>query len=95
MFLRIHAYFLVHILPESSLRYQISPVYCSSFSASIYVNGEIISENGVKGVGVSGENQLVFEVLFDAMNDLTGIALVSVYQNQQPNTEEVITLKIE
>ena len=61
----------------------------------LYVNGEIISENGVQGVGVSGENQLVFEVLFDAMNDLTSIALVPVYQNQQPNTEEAIILKIE
>ena len=61
----------------------------------LYVNGEIISENGVQGVGISGENQLVYEVLFDAMNDLTGISLVPVYQNQQPHMEEAITLKIE
>ena len=61
----------------------------------LYVNGEIISENGVQGVGISGENQLVYEVLFDAMNDLTGISLVPVYQNQQPHMEEAITLEIE
>ena len=61
----------------------------------LYVNGEVISENGVQGVGISGENQLVYEVLFDAMNDLTGISLVPVYQNQQPHMEEAITLGIE
>ena len=61
----------------------------------LYINGEVVSENGVQGVGMSGENQLVYEVLFDAMNDLTGISLVPVYQNQQPNMEEAITLKIE
>ena len=61
----------------------------------LYINGEVISENGVQGVGMSGENQLVYEVMFDAMNDLTGIALVPVYQNQQPHMEEAITLNIE
>ncbi len=59
------------------------------------VNGEVISEDGVQGVGMSGENQLEFEVMFEAMNDLTGIALVPVYQNQRPGMEEAITLNIE
>ena len=61
----------------------------------LYFNDEVISENGLQGVGLSGENQLVFEVMFDAMNDLTGITLVPVYQNQQPHIEEAITLNIE
>ena len=61
----------------------------------LYFNGEMISENGLQGVGVNGENQLMFEVMFDAMDDLTGITLVPVYQNHQPHMEEAITLNIE
>ena len=61
----------------------------------LYFNDEVISENGLQGVGLSGENRLVFEVMFDAVNDLTGITLVPVYQNRQPHIEEAIILNIE
>ena len=61
----------------------------------LYFNGEMISDNGLQGGGINEENQLVFEVMFDAMNDLNGITLVPVYQNQQPHMEEAITLNIE
>ena len=59
------------------------------------VNGEVISEDGVQGVGVSGENQLEFDVIFGAMDDLTGITLVPVYQDRQPHMEEAITVSVE
>ena len=61
----------------------------------LYVHGELLSENGLQSVGVSGENQLVFEVLFDAMDDLNGLALVPVYRDQLPRMEEAIALSIE
>ena len=55
-------------------------------------NGEIIAENGLQGVGTYGENQLIYEVMFDAIDDLTGIELVPVYRNEQPKMEEAILL---
>ncbi len=55
-------------------------------------NGEVIVDNGLQGVSVNEEKQLVFEVMFDAIDDLAGLTLVPVYQNGQPHMEEAITL---
>ena len=58
----------------------------------LYANGQVISEGGMQGVGANGENQLVFDVLFRVPDDLTNLALVPVYQDRQPHTEEAIYL---
>ena len=58
----------------------------------LYANGQVISEGGMQGVGANGENQLVFDVLFRVPDDLTNLALVQVYQDRQPHTEEAIYL---
>ena len=58
----------------------------------LYANGQVISEGGMQGVGANRENQLVFDVLFRVPDDLTNLALVPVYQDRQPHTEEAIYL---
>ena len=62
---------------------------------ALCVNGEVMAESGVQGAGVSGENQLVYDVLFDAVQDWHGLTLVPVYGNQQPHMEEAIPLSME
>ena len=62
---------------------------------ALCVNGEVLAESGLQGVGVSGENQLVYDVLFDAVQDWHGLTLVPVYENQQPHMEEAIPLSME
>jgi len=38
---------------------------------------------------------LVFEVLFDSVDDVNNLALAPVYQDQQPRMSEAILLKAE
>ena len=57
--------------------------------------GTVIEEDGVQGITKAGETQLVFEVLFDTMEDLNDLTLVPVYQDQQPRMNEAIKLSAE
>ena len=57
--------------------------------------GTVIEEDGVQGIKKAGETQLVFEVLFDTMEDLNDLTLVPVYQDQQPIMDEAIPLQTE
>lgn len=58
-------------------------------------DGAVIEEDGVQGIAMAGENQLVFEVLFDTTDDLNNLTLVPVYQDQQPIMDEAIPLQTE
>ena len=55
----------------------------------------MIEEDGVQSIAKAGENQLVFEVMFDATDDLNHLTLVPVYEDQPPRMEEAIPLQTE
>lgn len=55
--------------------------------------GQAIEENGLQGITLNGENQLVFEMLFDKTDDLNDLTLVPVYRDRQPRVDEAIPLK--
>ena len=58
-------------------------------------NGDLISENGLQGVETSGDDRLIFEVMFGAVDDPAGLELVPVYADGQPRMEEAIVLNAE
>ncbi|MBQ6174693.1 MAG: DUF4179 domain-containing protein [Clostridia bacterium] len=58
-------------------------------------DGAVIEEDGVQGIAMAGENQLVFEVLFDTTDDLNNLTLVPIYEDQQPRMDEAIPLSKE
>ena len=58
-------------------------------------SGGVIEEDGVQSIAKAGENQLVFEVMFDATDDLNHLTLVPVYEDQPPRMEEAIPLQTE
>ena len=58
-------------------------------------DGAVIEEDGVQGIAMAGENQLVFDVLFDTTDDLNNLTLVPIYEDQQPKMDEAIPLSKE
>ena len=58
-------------------------------------DGAVIEEDGVQGIAMAGENQLVFDVLFDTTDDLNNLTLVPIYEDQQPRMDEAIPLSKE
>lgn len=58
-------------------------------------DGVVIDEDGVQSIALDGENQLVFEVLYDSVDDLNDLTLAPVYRYRQPRAEEMILLRTE
>ena len=58
-------------------------------------DGAVIDEDGVQSLAPNENNQLVFEALFDSIDDLNHLTLAPVYSDQQPRMSEAIPLEAE